>query len=118
MKHGLDTGSEKPLNKWKFKRATSPPQAAERETVPSAVCGPAVGGTLLRSRAMAGRGGKKGAGKRVEGGKGGPEVEKRSRFFHFETALNRPFPQFSTQVGVLQQLIGQAVLLGEGWVLM
>src|SRR5882724_7940104 len=61
-------------------------------------------GALRRAREAGGGGQKAGSfrtgtlEKRANLGKGGQEVEKRTGFSHFETALTRLFPHDSTQV--------------------
>jgi hypothetical protein len=60
--------------------------------------GQEVGGSLLRSRAMTGGGGKRWAERNGDVGKGGQKVGKWSGFSHLETTLTRLFPHILTQV--------------------
>jgi hypothetical protein len=78
------------------------------------VAGPKAGETLLRSKAMEGRGEKRCVGKWVQVGKGGCETGKRRSFSHFETALTRLFPHKSTQVVDFPRMYEVRVFRGWG----
>ena len=89
MKHGLNTDRKK-MDWWSMGVMGGRADA---------------GGTVLRSKAMAGGGGQKAGSfrtgtmeKRVDLGKGGQEIGKWRSFSHFETTLTHLFPPFSTQV--------------------